>query len=68
MIYNGYYYIVTAYVNNHPGGRGVFNTSSCGHDITSYMNGSASTGGQRHSHSSGAYSVLNSYRIGQVQG
>lgn len=68
MIYNGYYYIVTAYVNNHPGGKGVFNSSSCGHDITSYMNGSASTGGRQHSHGSSAYSVLNSYRVGQVQG
>lgn len=68
MIYNGYYYIVTSYVNNHPGGRGVFNTSSCGRDISNYMNGSASTGGKQHDHSNGAYSVLNSYRIGPVQG
>ena len=68
MIYNGYYYIVTSYLNNHPGGRSVFNTSSCGRDITAYMNGSASTGGQQHRHSGGAYNVLNSYRIGQVQG
>lgn len=68
MIYNGYYYIVTSYVNNHPGGRGVFNTTSCGRDITGYMNGSASTGGKQHNHNNSAYNVLNSYRIGQVQG
>ena len=68
MIYNGYYYIVTSYVNNHPGGKGVFNTSSCGRDITGYMNGSASTGGKQHNHNNSAYNVLNSYRVGQVQG
>lgn len=68
MIYNGYYYIVTSYVNNHPGGKGVFNTSSCGRDITGYMNGSASTGGKQHNHNNSSYNVLNSYRVGQVQG
>lgn len=66
VIYNGYYYIVTSYIPNHPGGRSVFSSTTCGHDITSYLNGSA--GSSRHNHSSGAYSTLNSYRIGQVQG
>lgn len=68
VIYNGYYYIVTSYISNHPGGQSVFNSTSCGHDITSYMNGSASVAGKKHNHGGGAYSTLNSYRIGQVSG
>jgi hypothetical protein len=58
---------VTSYVNSHPGGQAVFNSNTCGHDITSYLNGSASSAGQRHSHSSSAYAVLNSYFIGPVK-
>jgi len=57
-------YNVTAYVPQHPGGQSVFNSSTCGHDITAYMSGSASTGGARHSHSNSAYNILNSYKIG----
>ena len=64
--YSGYYYIVTSYVNSHPGGRSVFNTTTCGSDITAYLNGSASTGGQKHTHSQSSYAVLNSYRVGPV--
>ncbi len=67
VIYGGYYYIVTSYVNGHPGGKSVFNSATCGHDITSYMNGSASTSGQSHNHKSGAYNTLNSYKVGAVQ-
>jgi hypothetical protein len=66
VIYNGSYYIVTAYVNAHPGGRSVFNSSTCGHDITAYLNGSASTAGQQHGHGGSAYSSLASYRVGPV--
>lgn len=68
VTYNGYYYIVTSYVNTHPGGKSVFNSSTCGHDITSYMNGNASTAGKQHNHNGSGYSALNSYRIGPVQG
>lgn len=67
VIYGGYYYIVTAYVGQHPSGTSVFNSATCGKDITSYMNGSASTAGQRHTHSGSSYTILNSYRVGPVQ-
>jgi len=68
VIYGGWYYVVTSYVNAHPGGTSVFNAATCGHDITSYMNGTASTAGVSHSHSGSAYSTLNSYKVGPVQG
>lgn len=67
VIYNGGYYIVSAYVNQHPGGTSVFNSTTCGKDITAYMTGSASTAGNRHKHSGGAYNTLNSYYVGKVQ-
>lgn len=68
VIYNGGYYIVTSYVNQHPGGKAVFNSTTCGHDITSYLNGSQSVGNQRHSHSNTAYNILKSYYVGAVSG
>lgn len=67
VIYNGGYYIVSAYANQHPGGTSVFNSATCGKDITAYMTGSASTAGSRHKHSGGAYNTLNSYYVGKVQ-
>ncbi len=67
VIYNGGYYIVTSYVNAHPGGTAVFNSSTCGKDITAYLNGSASTAGAKHRHSNSAYTTLNSYYVGKVQ-
>lgn len=67
IIYKAGYFIVTNYVNIHPGGRSVFSATTCGHDITAYLNGSASTAGQQHSHSSSAYSVLQSYYVGAVK-
>ncbi len=67
VIYSGNYYIVTSYVNQHPGGTSVFNSSTCGHDITGYLNGSQSTVGQRKNHPGSAYSILNSYKVGPVQ-
>ncbi len=67
VIYNGSYYIVTSYVNQHPGGTSVFNSSTCGHDITGYLNGSQSTAGQRKNHPGSAYTILNSYKVGPVQ-
>lgn len=67
VMYNGSYYNVTSYANNHPGGPEVFDSRSCGKDITSYLNGTASNNGQ-HKHSSGAYRDLESptYKIGPV--
>lgn len=68
IIYNGGYYIVTSYVGQHPGGKSVFNSSTCGRNITGYLNGSQSSAGQNHSHGSTAYNVLNSYYVGPVVG
>ena len=68
QIYNGGYYIVTSYVNKHNGGASVFNAQTCGHDITGYLNGSQSTAGKTRHHSSAAYTVLQSYYVGKVQG
>lgn len=67
VIYNAGYYIVTSYVKAHPGGTAVFNSSTCGKDITSYLNGSAATAGAQHRHSTSAYNTLNSYYVGKVQ-
>jgi len=68
MIYNNGYYIVTSYVNSHPGGKAVFNTSTCGNNISGYMNGSKSTAGKSQNHSGSAYNILNSYYVGPVAG
>ncbi len=67
VIYNNSYYIVTSYVSQHNGGSSVFNSATCGHDITGYLNGSASTAGKQHTHSSSSYTILNSYKVGPVQ-
>ncbi len=66
-IYNGGYYILTSYVSKHPGGKSVFNSTSCGKDFTGYMNGSSSVSGQKKKHSSSAYSVLASYYVGPMK-
>ncbi len=67
ITYNSGYYIVTSYVNQHPGGKAVFNASTCGHDITAYLKGTQATAGKQYSHKNAAYSVLNSYYVGPVQ-
>lgn len=69
VIYAGSYYIITNYVNRHNGGSGAFTGSTCGHDITAYMNGSTSAGTsvKAHPHSAGAYGTLASYKIGAVK-
>lgn len=67
VIYASYYYNVTGYVNAHPGGRASFNSATCGHDITAYLNGSAASGGGQHAHSASAYNTLTSYRVGPVR-
>lgn len=68
MIYSNKYYIVTSYVSQHPGGSSVFNSNTCGRDITGYMNGSQSTAGKNQKHSGSAYTILNSYYVGPVSG
>jgi hypothetical protein len=67
MIYSKKWYVVTSYVNSHPGGRSVFNSTTCGADVTAYLSGSASSAGQRHTHSAAAYSTLQSFTGGAVQ-
>lgn len=66
VIYNGGYYEVTPYVTKHKV-RTVFNSSTCGKDITGYLNGSLSTAGEQHPHKAGAYTTLNGYYVGKVQ-
>ncbi len=67
VIYNGYYYIVTSYVSNHPGGSSVFNSATCGHDISGYLSGAKSSAGEQYNHKQSAYNVLASYKVGAVQ-
>ena len=67
MIYNNKYYIVTSYVAQHPGGKTSFNSTSCGHNVTSYLGG-ATLGSQKHTHSASAYTILSSYYVGPVSG
>lgn len=64
-------YNVTSYVNYHPGGAGAFDSSTCGHDITAQMNGTASSsslGGKTKNHSQTAYNTLNSYFVANISG
>jgi cytochrome b involved in lipid metabolism len=69
VIYASKVYNISSYTGgSHPGGSSVFNSSSCGSDITSYLNGSASTAGQQHPHSSSAYADLSSFFIGNLSG
>ncbi len=67
IIYNGYYYNITPYALQHPGGAAVFNSTTCGHDISAYLSGAKSAAGQRHRHSLDAYDTLPFYRVGPVQ-
>jgi len=67
VVYSGSYYIVTAFVNTHPGGTQAFTSQTCGHDITAYLKGNqAPSGVQKHNHSQTAYNTLNSYKVGSV--
>lgn len=68
VIYGGYYYNVTSYVSVHSGGRAVFNSATCGHDITSYMAGALeAVSGKQFAHPTSAYNTLASYKIGPVR-
>ena len=77
VIYAGSYYVLSgsnlpsgksAYPSQHNGGSGAFTSSTCGKDITAYMNGSTNAGTTvgRHNHSTSAYNTLNSYKVGPV--
>jgi len=68
VIYDGAYYNVTNYVAEHEGGVGAFTASTCGNDITKYLNGSTNSGTtvKKNVHSSSAYSTLAKYRVGPV--
>ncbi len=66
VTYNGSYYDVTSYVNPHPGGSSVFNSTTCGHDIGPYLAG-ARVAGQSHNHKQSAYTKLASYKIGPLK-
>jgi hypothetical protein len=68
VIYNSKYYNVTSFVQIHPGGVTVFTSSTCGHDITSYLAGQSSSAGLHHKHSATAFSTINSYYVGPVSG
>lgn len=68
VIYDGAYYDVTNFVTEHEGGTGAFTASTCGNDITNYLNGSTNSGTtvKKNVHSSSAYSTLTKYKIGPV--
>jgi len=77
VIYSGSYYVLSganlpsgksAYPNIHNGGSGAFTSSTCGQDITAYMNGTSNAGTTvaKHAHSGSAYTTLNSYKVGPV--
>jgi hypothetical protein len=67
-IYAGKVYNLTSYVPKHDGGSAAFNSTSCGTDMTKYLNGSSGSGGvKKHSHSQKAYNILNSYYIANLQ-
>lgn len=67
ITYNNSYYIVTSYIPQHPSPAAVFNSQTCGHDITAYMNGSAASANAKWAHSPVAYQILASYKVGPVQ-
>ena len=68
VIYGGNYHIVTSYVNQHDGGSGAFTSSTCGRDITAYMNGSSNAGTTvgKNAHKQSSYTLLNSFKVGAV--
>lgn len=67
VIYGSKVYNISSYVTLHPGGQSVFNSQTCGGDITNYLNGTLSSGGQQKKHSQNAYSILNSYYIADLK-
>ena len=66
VIYEGMYYDVTSYIDQHKGGSAVFNNDTCGKDIAAYLSGQASTAGERQMHSSSDLRDLVSLKLGTV--
>lgn len=67
VAYGGKVYNVTSYVTSHPGGADVFNSQTCGGDITNYLNGTLSSAGKEKRHSQNAYNLLASYYIADLK-
>lgn len=67
VIYSNKVYNINAWVPEHPGGEAVFNSTTCGHDITPYLTGQSSVNGDKHKHSSDAYNDLETFYIAPLQ-
>jgi hypothetical protein len=69
VIYNGSYYDITTFVNQHPGGAFVFTAMTCGHDVAKYLEGKARVSGTSvHAHSADAFRQLGTFKLGPVSG
>ena len=70
VMYNSRAYNVTSYVNQHPGGSGSFDSSTCGKDVTAQLQGQAgsASSSKKKNHPSSAYNTLNSYFVADVSG
>lgn len=66
VIYEGNYFDVTSFVTSHEGGSAVFNNSTCGKDIKSFLSGQQSSAGRTNQHSASAYSLLEQFLVGKV--
>lgn len=68
VIYDGSYYDVTKFISEHDGGAGAFTEATCGNDITNYLSGATNSGTdvKKNKHSSSAYSILETYKVGPV--
>jgi hypothetical protein len=67
VIYSKKVYDITAWVPQHPGGESVYNSTTCGHDITSFLTGQSSSNGVKHKHSGSAYNNLDTYYLAPLQ-
>lgn len=67
VIYNNKVYNVTGFVSRHPGGRQVFNSNTCGRDISQYLAGTREpTSGDQFKHTSGDISDINPYFVANL--
>jgi len=67
VIYDARVFNITAWVPIHDGGEAVYNSTTCGHDITEYLAGNASSAGESHDHSSEAYDTLETYYLATLK-